>query len=255
MTEHRCPTCGKPVLQTFKFCKSCGARLPKDLFSKKKEASTDIHSSPVTEYGTSPMEEQPIDEEIVRSLAIKGRLIIIDKEMAEILEETENLEERVKVGLVPKEDAKKKLDDLNKLFVEIKLEKKKLKKETAPIPIFELMKQKDTAKERLKKLEGLKREKSITQKTYEKMQREYTHSIADADKQITQELIKMERWKDQLKKELAQKREELETLFVRKSTGELSEDEYVKEQANLTEEIKNWEAAYEELKGTLKKLK
>ena len=47
----------------------------------------------------------------------------------------------------------------------------------------------------------------------------------------------------------------MNSLFVRKSTGELSEKEYVKEQANLTEEIKNWEAAFEELKSTLKKLK
>jgi hypothetical protein len=226
------------------------------MFRKKQDKSSDdIHSSSISEFGTSPLEVEPIDEEIVHSLAIKGRLILIDKEMSDILEETESLEERVKVGLVPKEDAKVKLNELNKQFVEIKLEKKKLKKDSAPIPIFELMKQKDTAKERVSKLEGLKREKSITEKTYEKMKREYKTSIADADKQITQELIKMERWKDQLKKELVQKRELLETLFVRKSTGELSEDEYVKEQANLTEEIKNWEAAFEELKSTLKKLK
>ena len=65
----------------------------------------------------------------------------------------------------------------------------------------------------------------------------------------------MERWKDQLKKQLAQKRETLETLFVRKSTGELTEDEYNKERAELSEEIKNWEAALEELQKTLKKLK
>ncbi|NHJ03223.1 MAG: hypothetical protein EAX90_00195 [Candidatus Heimdallarchaeota archaeon] len=256
MVENRCPVCGKPVLPNFKFCKSCGARLPKDLF-KKKEPVEEIHSSSISikEEIESASAVEPIDPEIVHALAVKGRLIIIDKEMEEILEEIENLEERVKVGLIPKEDAKERVNELNKRFVEIKLEKKKTEKGSVTIPIFELMSSRDQTKDRLTKLEGLKRDKSISQKTYEKMKQEYEDTIANAEKQITQELIKMERWKDQLNKELSEKRELLETLFVRKSTGELSEDDYNERRDDLTEEIKNWEAAYEELKKTLKKLK
>jgi hypothetical protein len=257
MVEYRCPICGKPALSNFKFCKSCGARLPKDLFKEKRKTSRDIHSSAIKDDFSSlaAQETEALDSEVVHALAVKGRMIIIDKEMDEILEEIENLEERVKVGLVPKEDAIGRVDELNKRFVEIKIEKKKLSKRGAPIPIFVLMEKKDLSKERMSKLEGLKKEKSISQKTYEKMEREYKTSIADSERQITQELVKMEHWKDQLKKELAQKRETLEMLFVRKSTGELSEDEYNKEREDLSEEIKDWEAAYEELKKTLKKLK
>jgi len=258
MVEHRCPVCGKPVLPNFKFCKSCGARIPKDMFDKKVKVQSEIHST--STYGGSETFEDDssstqIDRDVIHSFAIKGRLIIIDQEMEEILEEIENLEERVKVGLIPKEDAKERVNELNKRFVEIKLEKKKHKKKGAKIPIFELMEQKDIAKERLSKLKNLKSEGSITAKTYEKMEREYRSSIADADKKITQELISMQRWKGQLKKELAQKREKLETLFVRKSTGELSEAEYDEQREELTEDIKDWEAAFEELKKTLKKLK
>jgi len=259
MVEYRCPVCGKPVLPTFKFCKACGARLPKNMFKGKTEPEAELHA---TSFGSeaitateSTEEDYSLSEDIVYALAVKGRLILIDKEMEEILEEIENLEERVKVGLVPKEDAKSRVDELNKRFVEIKLEKKQLKKKTTPIPIFELIDKKETAKERLKKLKGLKSEKSISQKTYEKMEREYRKEIASAERAITDELIKMERWKDQLKKELAQKREMLETLFVRKSTGEITDKEYNKEREELTEEIKNWEAALEELQKTLKKLK
>ncbi|MBK5113432.1 MAG: hypothetical protein KGD59_05775 [Candidatus Heimdallarchaeota archaeon] len=257
MVEYRCPICGKPVLQNFKFCKSCGGRLPKDLFKEKSQESRDIHSSVIQDdfSSTASSTSEAIDSEIVKALAVKGRMIIIDKEMEEILEEIENLEERVKVGLVPKEDAKGRVDELNKRFVEIKIEKKKLTKRGAPIPIFELMEKKELSRDRMSKLEGLKKEKSISQKTYEKMKREYKSSIADCERQITQELVKMENWKDQLKKDLAYKRETLETLFVRKSTGELSEDEYNQEREDLSEEIKDWEAAYEELQKTLKKLK
>lgn len=256
MVEYRCPVCGKPVLPNFKFCKSCGARLPKDLF-KPKKVEEDIHASSITikKEIESSSSIEPIDSEIVHALAIKGRLIIIDKEMEEILEEIENLEERVKVGLIPKEDAKERVSELNKRFVEIKLEKKKVAKGTVTIPIFDLMEKRDQTKERLIKLEGLKREKSISEKTYDKMKQEYEGTISSAAKEISQELVKMEHWKDQLKNDLAQKRELLETLFVRKSTGELSEDEYNEKRDDLTEEIKNWEAAYEELKKTLKKLK
>jgi len=257
MVEYRCPICGKPVLPNFKFCKSCGARLPKDIFKEKKQESQDIHSSTLQDdfSSSTSSESEAINSEIVQALAVKGRMLIIDKEMEEILEEIENLEERVKVGLVPKEDAIGRVDELNKRFVEIKIEKKKLSKRGAPIPVFELMEKKELARDRLSKLEGLKKEKSISQKTYEKMEREYKSSIADSERQITQELIKMENWKDQLKKDLAYKRETLETLFVRKSTGELSEEEYNKERDDLTEDIKDWEAAYEELTKTLKKLK
>jgi len=259
MVEYRCPVCGKPVLPNFKFCKSCGARLSKSVFQKKREPESqrEIHSSSMS-FGSEVDESAEavvIDQEIVHALAIKGRLVIIDREMEEILEEIENLEERVKVGLIPKEDAKERVTDLNKRFVEIKLDKKKLEKGSAQIPIFDLMQRKDESKDRLSKLEGLKKDKSISQKTYEKMKREYENTISESEKQITQELITMERWKDQLKKELTEKRELLETLFVRKSTGELSEDEYNEEREDLSEDIKNWEAAYEELKKTLKKLK
>ncbi len=257
MVDNRCPICGKPVLQNFKFCKSCGARLPKSMFKKKDKSSSDIYSS---SFGTEVVESkshevEPMDPNVVHSLAIKGRLIIIDKEMEEILEEIENLEERVKVGLIPKEDAKDRVNELNKRFVSIKIEKKKLAKGGAPIPIFDLIEKKEISKERLTKLEGLKRDGTISSKTYDKMKREYKSTIADAERQIKQEYIKMENWKNQLKKELAQKRELLETLFVRKSTGELSENEYNEQREELSEEIKDWKAAFEELKKTLKKLK
>ncbi|NHJ87147.1 MAG: hypothetical protein FK734_16910 [Asgard group archaeon] len=256
MVEYRCPICGKPVLPNFKFCKSCGARLPKDMFKQQELVVKDIHSASISDQSFSSKTDdvEPIDPEIVFSLAIKGRLVIIDKEMEEILEEIENLEERVKVGLIPKEDAKDRVNELNKRFVEIKLEKKNLNKKGVPIPIFELLEKKDSSKERLDKLEGLKKDKSISEKTYEKMKREYKTAISEAETQITQELVKMEIWKAQLKKDLDAKRELLETLFVRKSTGELSEDEYNREREDLTEEIKNWEAAHEELTKTLKKL-
>ncbi|MEA2071431.1 MAG: zinc-ribbon domain-containing protein [Asgard group archaeon] len=254
MVEYRCPVCGKPVLPTFKFCKSCGARLPKEMFKKKQE-SKDIYSDslPSDEKSESP-EIEKIEPEIVQALAVKGRLLTIDKEMEEILEEIENLEERVKVGLIPKEDAKKRIKKLNQRFVEIRIDKKKLKKGTVSIPIFDIIKSKEQSEERLEKLEGLKKEKAISQKTYEKMKQEYKEAIAKASREITNEIVKMEHWKDQLKKELQQKREELERLFVRKSTGELSEEEYAEEKEELAEEIKNWEAAIEELKKTLRKL-
>jgi len=87
------------------------------------------------------------------------------------------------------------------------------------------------------------------------MRREYKDTIKNSERDITQEIIKMEHWRDQLKSDLSAKRELLETLFVRKSTGELSEEEYEQEKEELSEEIKDWEAAYEELSKTLKKLK
>ena len=257
MVEYRCPICGKPVLPNFKFCKACGARLPKDIFEEKKQIESDkgfYTSSKTIKEEIESKSTEPVDDDIVYALAVKGRLILIDKEMEEILDEIENLEERVKVRLVPKEDAKSRVTELNKRFVEIKLEKKKLEKGTTPIPIFDLMKRKDEAKERLQKLDGLKKEKSISEKTYDKMKQEYEYAISDSEKQITQEIIKMERWKDQLRRELNEKRELLETLFVRKSTGELSEDQYESEKIKLSEEIKNWEAALSELTQTLKKL-
>ena len=170
MVEHRCPICGKPVLPNFKFCKSCGARLPKNLFKEKKKPSRDIHSSAMKDdfSSSATSETEAINPEIVQALAVKRRMIIINKKMEEILEEIENLEERVKVGLVPKEDAIGRVDELNKRFVEIKIEKKKLSKRGAPIPVFELMEKKELSRERMSKLEGLKKEKSISQKTYEK---------------------------------------------------------------------------------------
>lgn len=259
MVEYRCPTCGKPVLPNFRFCKSCGARLPKDLFRKKEKQNnrpSSMHSSTMhSDEKSSSQEIEPIDPAIVHALAVKGRLKIIDQEMEEILEEIENLEERVKVELVPKEDAKERVNELNKRFVELKISKKKISKGGASIPIFELIDRKETAKERLSKLEDLRKEKSISQKTYEKMNREYKESIADAEEKITHEIVKMEYWKDQLVKELQEKRDTLETLFVRKSTGELTEEEYNEEKEDLTEKIKNWEAAIEELKKLLRKLK
>ena len=153
MVEYRCPVCGKPVLSNFKFCKSCGARLSKDVFENRKEPKqqSDIHSSSMS-FGSevdAPSEEIEIDQEIVHALAIKGRLVVIDREMEEILEEIENLEERVKVGLIPKEDAKERVTGLNKRFVEIKLDKKKIEKGSVQIPIFDLMKKKDESKDRL----------------------------------------------------------------------------------------------------------
>jgi hypothetical protein len=260
MVKYRCPVCGKPVLPSFKFCKSCGARLPKDLFERQRKTHR-LHSTSMRQSDSNDKKEkptkatfEPIDDSVVHALAVKGRLNIIDKEIEEILDEIENLHERVKVGLIPKKDAKERVNDLEKRFVEIKLEKKKLSKGGTEIPIFTLIKTKEEAKERLEKLEKLKHDKSISEKTYKKMKNEYQDEISDKERSISQEIVKMERWKEQLKDDLASKRETLETLFVRKSTGELDQDEYHEKQQDLTEEIKNYEAALEELKKLLEKI-
>ena len=86
MVEYRCPICGKPALPNFKFCKSCGARLPKDMFKKKRETSQDIHSSAIKDDFSSlaSQETEALDSDIVQALAVKGRMIIIDKEMDEV---------------------------------------------------------------------------------------------------------------------------------------------------------------------------
>ena len=91
MVEYRCPVCGKPVLPNFKFCKACGARLSKSVFQKKREPEPqrDIHSSSMS-FGSEvddSAEAVVLDQEIVHALAIKGRLVVIDREMEEILEE------------------------------------------------------------------------------------------------------------------------------------------------------------------------
>jgi chromosome segregation ATPase len=253
MSEKACPRCGKPSKVGMKYCMYCGASLEKKdaWFAEEKVEISDFE--PAKETIEEPLGVEEIPEDIKAQLELRTKLEEIIGETSTLTGEIDKLMEGLS-GEISVEEYKSEIKTLKNRVMELRREREEVEKLIKPLPLEQLSREKEGLRERLEKLKSVYKSKEISSETFEKLRKEYESEFDEIRKKHRREKDRVENWIGTLEKERKKIQEEIELLYARYKTGELTDKEYqetkeeLKKQFNKTQkslenfrmEIRQW---------------
>ena len=251
-----CPYCHNHVEPTWNFCRRCGARLFQDVDKEPEvkmpveEPAREEPSSPTGVIYERPLEIEEEKEEEEKELTddelverISETIIKRDeynellRKRKELSEEIDILLDRLKHKLIPREEALPKIGQLKEEANRVKTRLKEFEDFSAILPIEEIIEDRNNERKKLKKLRSLKGDKAISKATYEEMEAKYKKNIELLNTKLNIELAKMKKTFNALQNKMKSLQRELEILYVKSQTGEITEKQYEKEKQKISEEI------------------
>ncbi len=259
MDSENCWNCGKPLVKGANFCKFCGSPIRKTPMGRPAFSEPLLSEEPKyvpavsKSVEPSPVEEE-IPEEIEMILMNRALLKTFEKKKREILDKIDDVSERVKVGLMPAEEAKKKIEDLKEQVVKLNLERKKAEEGETTLPVEAMIAEINDLREKISKLEDIHKKGKTSEKTYEKVKEEFEEKLQDLEEKYAKEKMQLDIWITKLKTKEQSLKEELETLYVKKEIGEVQEEEYKEKLNEITDEIEKTQSMLQELKSIISKI-
>ena len=259
MDSENCWNCGKPLVKGANFCKFCGSPARKTPMGKPAFSEPLLSEEPKYVPAVServepyPMEED-IPEEIEMILMNRALLKTFEEKKREILDKIDDVSERVKVGLMPAEEAKKKIEDLKEQVVKLNLDRKKAEEGETTLPVEAIITEINDLRDKISKLEDIHKKGKASEKTYQKVKEEYEERLQDLEENYAKEKMQLDVWITKLQTEEQALKEELETLYVKKEIGEVQEEEYKEKINEITEEIEKTQFMFQELKSIVSKV-
>ncbi|MHA1911456.1 MAG: hypothetical protein ACTSYA_07155 [Candidatus Kariarchaeaceae archaeon] len=257
-----CTQCGEEVNEKWLFCRFCGNRV-KSEFSSESSDSLSYEESISEDF--DEIDDLSTPEEVIDELSLEEVFLIIttrDKRRSlntkkkDLSAEIDKLLDRIKLKLLPREDALKELSQLKNQTEEVeKLEASLPVISQDLIPLEILIEDEQVAKGKLYEINALRKEGTVSKDTIRKAKQEYESQLNSIKAELGLELGRMRAWHADLNQDLKEKRSKLEMLIVRKRTGELTEDEYEEKRAKHAEEIKSVEFGSEFIGRLIKQAK
>jgi len=248
-----CTNCGKEITATARFCRFCGTPVRKSQsYSSPPETTPHREDSPTPVTFSPPTREEAetVPESILNSLYARKRKKQIKSELKQLLNEIDELDKKVEIGLIDEEEKKKKIDSLQTIMVKLQEEQKTL--EPQPLELEVLVEEEKLWRKRLEKLEETNRAQTVTKEVYASLRDEYATELAKAQSKASSEERKARRWLISLQRDTRELESEMERLRVKGEIEGKSSDEIQQELEKNNEEFKKKSIAAETLMEALK---
>jgi chromosome segregation ATPase len=257
MSSRFCIKCGNKLNPSDRFCRKCGTPvtlidIPKPTIhtvTPPTPPEKDLHL-----FSDREVKEIEIPNELYEQFGYHGELKSTKEEMERLSVEVEQIMEKINSGEVDMAEYTAEIKELKARFAKLKEKKTSLENKIKPLPHEALVKEEELWRERLQKLDSVRKEKNLSKEVYQKMKAEYEEKYANASKQRRDEIAKMQLWKKKLEEERAKMKTQLEILETRHSTGELSEESYTAELKKIKDGYDKKKLALAELSEVLTKL-
>lgn len=163
-----------------------------------------------------------IPADVIDILAGRLEVDLIKDKMSAIMEEIEKVEQKLDIGIIDSSEAKDTI-----LSNKTKLDELKNKKNNIPteeIPYETYKKQLLEMKDKLMKLEEMKKEGKISRESvYEKLFKEYNTEFLDTQEKFEEEKRRFIQWERQLGEDVKNYKDHAELAITRAQLGEISE--------------------------------
>jgi len=248
-----CSRCSNQVQSSWKYCRFCGNKLE---FAEKKVAE------PVTQGADLKIEEPEPKEELseeysfdkklyYRVLSTRAERSVIMKRKEEIRGEIDSLIEQLQAGLVGKDHVLPKVKELKEEVKKINDENKSYSNIPDELPVEILNDQIIAAKQRLRKIDLLKSDDNLSKDTIREAKSRTEKSLELLRDQQSKIFGHLRSWKDQLKSDIEEVRKDIELLYVRVKTEEITEETYKDKKEKLVKSIQNDEEVLASLEQIL----
>jgi hypothetical protein len=170
--------------------------------------------------------------------------------MNEALEEIEKVEQRLDIGIIDASEAKEKINENKEILDELKERKNNIPEEA--LPHEEYQKKIREMKDKLLKLEEMKKEGKISRESvYEKLFKEYNTEYLEAQENFDEETRRFTQWQKQLEEDVKNYHDHAELAITRAQLGEISEEEAQKEKKQYETDAKRRDLARKSIEELL----
>ncbi len=238
MSTLNCPTCQNSIKENWKYCRFCGTKLERvEQPPKVEEVHLEESEAPAVEE--KPKAKLPeFDRGLYyRVLASRGKRRQLNEKKKQLLDEVNSLLEQVKSGLVSRDYALPKIQELKKEVQSLNEEAKTFSNLPEELPIETLIDQIESAREKFAKLQDLKGRSEISKETLREAKQQYLDNIELLMDQKSVVDGHLRNWLHDLKNELKTLRKDIEMLYIKRETGEIIEEEYTKRKKALADKI------------------
>ncbi len=251
-----CIKCGNKINPGERFCRKCGTPITQLDISRPTihtaTPPTPLKKEPI--FSDREIKEIEIPKELYEQFSYRGELKSTKEKMEKLSVEVERIMDKIKSGEVDMAEYTDEIKDLKGQFATLKEKKNGLEGKIKSLPHEALAEDEELWRERLQKLDSVRKEKNLSKEVYQKMKAEYQEKYANASKKRRDEIAKMQLWKRKLEEERQNMKEKLEILETRYATGELSEANYTKELKKIKEGYDKKKLALSELSEVLIKI-
>ncbi|MBS7288070.1 MAG: CdvA-like protein [Candidatus Freyarchaeota archaeon] len=195
---------------------------------------------------------EEIPNNVLEQLRIRKRIEEIAGEMAFLRNEIDKLTEQISEGRNIEEYALR-VKELKEKIKLVKSERSSLEEKLKPLSLEKIAEERMNLEKRIKRLETIHERKEISDETYEKLKKEYGERLEQLKEEHYRQVIKVEKWIEQLKRKIKRIKNDSELLYARYMTGELTKEEYAKEKEKLSKELETNNIYAEMLELLLKK--
>lgn len=242
--KYQCNSCEQPVEPNWKYCRYCGTAQPK---RQPIEVESSIKAEPLT------IEEHiEFDKDLYYSVLSTrtNRKSLIDKK-EELAGEINSLLDQLQSGLVTREYAMPKIKKIKEQVSLISEKQEEYKGIPESLPVETLNDEIAAANERLKKIDKLEEDENISKETILEAKQRSQQSLDLLKNQQSKIFGHIRNWKAELKETIKENRKEIEHLYVRFKTGELTEETYNERKKNMVEETATKERVVEAINKIL----
>jgi hypothetical protein len=191
-----------------------------------------------------------IPNDVIDVLAGRLEVGLIKEEMNEVLEEIGKIEQRLDIGILDASEAKEKISENKNRLDEMKERKNNISEEA--LPYEEYKKSVLEMKDKLLKLEEMKKEGKISRESvYGKLFKEYNTEYLRAQELFEEETRRFVQWQWQLEEDVKNYHDHAELAMTRAQLGEISEEEALKEKNQYETDAKRRDLAKQTIQTLL----
>lgn len=229
--QKSCPSCRKVVEQSWRYCRYCGAAQPKDEEVKKPE---ELEVNNITREIKEKVEfNKDLYYNVLSTRSERTEFI---KQKTQLKKDISSLLEQVEAGVVKRDYALPKIKELKAEVEKVNVNEAKFKDLPSQLPVEELLDQINDAEQRLKKIDDLKNDPAITKEAIREARKRSEDTIILLREEYSVIAGHLRNWHITVKNELKEERKNLEQLYIRMKTGELTEESYEeKKKAKVSE--------------------
>ncbi|OLS24732.1 MAG: hypothetical protein HeimC3_18410 [Candidatus Heimdallarchaeota archaeon LC_3] len=184
----------------------------------------------IDDFETDSLSEEfpAIPADVIDILAGRLEVDLIKSKMGEILGDIEKIEQKLDIGLIDPSEAKDQIHGNKTKLDELKDKKNNITLEEIPFETYK--KQLLEMKDKLMKLEEMKKEGKISRESvYEKLFKEYNTEFLNNQEKFDEEKRRFAQWERQLAEDVKNYKDHAELAITRSQLGEISEEQAQKD--------------------------
>lgn len=224
-----CGSCQNEVEPTWRYCRYCGAAQ-----NRIRKPQVEIEHEVTREVKEKVVFNKSLYKEVLSTRSERTELI---KEKQKLKDDIASLLEQLESKVITREYALPQIKELKSEVDDVSKREEKFKDLPSQLPVEVLLDQMDDAEDRLDKIDDLKNDPAVTKEAIREAKKRAEEAILILREEYSVVAGHLRTWHSEVSNQLDEERKNLEQLYIRMKTGELTEESYKEKKVAKVAEV------------------